>query len=201
MGTQTEHAFRVRLTPFLGYLHCYDQLYIYIFLGLGELFAKAGWGLHGPRCFLSLKSNQSHHPSCLADVNGFPIWSSSQSYSITIVSTFSMREFNYGDFCIVSQVIQETRACLFSRLCPTLRSQAACQASLSMEFSRQEYWSGLPFSTPGDLPGPGIKTASLCLQHCKWILTTEPPVNPHMTNTLSFKWGEETHQKSSLLGE
>ena len=30
-----------------------------------------------------------------------------------------------------------------------------------MEFSRQEYWSGLPFPTPGDLPDPGIKTASL----------------------------------------
>ena len=33
----------------------------------------------------------------------------------------------------------------------------ACQASLSMEFSRQEYWSGLPFPSPGDLPNPGIK--------------------------------------------
>ena len=32
----------------------------------------------------------------------------------------------------------------------------ACQAPLSMEFSRQEYWSGLPFRPPGDLPNPGI---------------------------------------------
>jgi len=32
-----------------------------------------------------------------------------------------------------------------------------CQAPLSMEFSRQEYWSVLPFSLPGDLPNPGIK--------------------------------------------
>jgi len=30
-----------------------------------------------------------------------------------------------------------------------------------MEFSRQEYWSGLPFPTPGDLPNPGIEPASL----------------------------------------
>ena len=36
----------------------------------------------------------------------------------------------------------------------------ACQAPLSMEFLRQEYWSGLPFPTPGDLPDPGIKPAS-----------------------------------------
>ncbi|ELR60425.1 hypothetical protein M91_18992, partial [Bos mutus] len=35
------------------------------------------------------------------------------------------------------------------------------QAPLSMGFPRQEYWSGLPFPTPGDLPDPGIKPASL----------------------------------------
>ena len=34
------------------------------------------------------------------------------------------------------------------------------QAPLSMEFSKQEYWSGLPFPTPGDLPDPGIKPTS-----------------------------------------
>ena len=37
----------------------------------------------------------------------------------------------------------------------------ARQAPLSMRFSRQEYWSGLPFPTPGDLPNSGIKCASL----------------------------------------
>ena len=37
----------------------------------------------------------------------------------------------------------------------------AHQAPLSMEFSRQEYWSELPFTSPGDLPNPGIKPASL----------------------------------------
>ena len=37
----------------------------------------------------------------------------------------------------------------------------ACQAPLSMGFSRQEYWSGLPYSPPGDLPDPGIKPSSL----------------------------------------
>ena len=37
----------------------------------------------------------------------------------------------------------------------------ACQAPLSMEFSRQEYLSGLPFPFPGDLPDPGIEPMSL----------------------------------------
>ena len=36
-----------------------------------------------------------------------------------------------------------------------------CQAPKSMEFSRQEYWSGLPFPTPGDLPDPEIEPMSL----------------------------------------
>ena len=41
---------------------------------------------------------------------------------------------------------------------------AAHQAPLSMEFSRQEYWSGLPFSSPGDLPDLGIEPGSPALQ-------------------------------------
>ena len=40
----------------------------------------------------------------------------------------------------------------------------ACQASLSMEFSRKEYWSGLPFPSPGDLPDPGMELGSPTLQ-------------------------------------
>ena len=40
----------------------------------------------------------------------------------------------------------------------------ARQAPLSMEFSRQEYWNGLPFPTPGDLPNPGIEPRSPALQ-------------------------------------
>ena len=41
---------------------------------------------------------------------------------------------------------------------------AAHQAPLSMGFSRQEFWSGLPFPSPGNIPEPGIR---LCLQHWK----------------------------------
>ena len=54
-------------------------------------------------------------------------------------------------------------SCLVAKLCPTLvtPSTVLCQAPLSMEFSRQEHWSGVPFPTPGDLPDPGIKHVSL----------------------------------------
>jgi len=49
----------------------------------------------------------------------------------------------------------------------------AHQALLSMEFSRQEYWSGLPFLPPEDLPDPGIKLGSLAVQADS--LLSEPP--------------------------
>ena len=50
------------------------------------------------------------------------------------------------------------------------------QAPLSMEFSKEEYWSGLPFPTPGDLPNPGIEPASPAL--AGGFFTTEPPGKP-----------------------
>ena len=49
----------------------------------------------------------------------------------------------------------------------------AGQSPLSMEFSRQEYWSGLPFSSPGDRPDPGTKPGSPTLQEDS--LPSEPP--------------------------
>ena len=48
-----------------------------------------------------------------------------------------------------------------------------CQALLFMGFSRQEYWSGLPFPSPWDLPDPGIEPASPAL--AGGFFTTEPP--------------------------
>ena len=52
----------------------------------------------------------------------------------------------------------------------------AHQAPPSMEFPRQEYWSGLPFPSPGDLPDPGIEPGSLSLQADG--LPSEPPGVP-----------------------
>ena len=49
------------------------------------------------------------------------------------------------------------------------------QIPLSMEFSRQEYWSGLPFPSPGDLPNPGIEPKSPALQAD--TLPSEPTMN------------------------
>ena len=49
----------------------------------------------------------------------------------------------------------------------------AYKAPLSMEFSRQEYWSGLPFLSPGDFPNPGIELRAPTLQAD--ALPSEPP--------------------------
>ena len=52
----------------------------------------------------------------------------------------------------------------------------AQQAPLSMEFSRQEYWSGLLCSSPGDLPNPGIEPVSLVSPAlADGFFTTAPP--------------------------
>ena len=55
---------------------------------------------------------------------------------------------------------------LVTKLCPTLATPwtIACQAHLSMVFSRQEYWNGLPIPSPGDLLNPGIEPRSPALQ-------------------------------------
>ena len=67
--------------------------------------------------------------------------------------------------------------CLATKLCPTLLQShglyIACQAPLSVGFSRQEYWSGLPFLSLGDLPDPGIEPVSPSLTDR--FFTTEPP--------------------------
>ena len=73
----------------------------------------------------------------------------------------------------------------------------AYQASPSMGFSRQEYWSGLPFPSPGDPPDPGIKPRSPTLEAD--ALTSEPTGKPNkikypiksFLNTKTFRVGVE----------
>ena len=70
---------------------------------------------------------------------------------------------------------------LVAQSCPTLCDPMNCiarQAPLSMGFSRQEYWSGLPFPSPGDLPDPGIEAGSPALQADS--SSSEPSGKPKM---------------------
>ena len=69
------------------------------------------------------------------------------------------------DFCVCAKSLQ---------LCPTLGHlwTVALQAPLSMGFSRQEYWRGLPCPPPGDLPDPGIERNSLMSPALAGVLFT-----------------------------
>ena len=55
---------------------------------------------------------------------------------------------------------------LVDKLCPTLVTPltVTCQSPLSLGFSRQGYWNGLPFPSPGNIPNPGIEAGSPALQ-------------------------------------
>ena len=74
------------------------------------------------------------------------------------------------------------------------------QAPPSMEFSRQEYWSGLPFSSPGDLPNPGIEPSSPALQTD--ALPSEPPAKPKvLEGVLKARSGLGRSTKSKIWSQ
>ena len=86
--------------------------------------------------------------------------------------------------CINSTFLFMCMLSCFSLVCLTLWDLMACQAPLSMGFSRQEYWSGLPCPPLGDLPNPRIEPGFLHLLHLlHWqagSLPLAPPNNiPH----------------------
>ena len=101
---------------------------------------------------------------------------------------------------------------LVTQSCPTLCNPwaVAHQAPLSMGFSRQEYWSGLPFPSPEDLPDPGIEPRSPSLQAD--ALTSAPPGRPRFNPWVGKipwrrKWQPipvllpgESHGQRSLMG-
>ena len=79
--------------------------------------------------------------------------------------------------------------------CPPLCNP---MAPLSMGFSRQEYWSGLPFPAPGDLPDPGIEPTSPA--SAGGFFTTEPPDQLHRIQQSSLKvlWDDRAMARRDL---
>ena len=94
----------------------------------------------------------------------------------------SCRPFRLNPFCLrnlwthMENHIWTRRRTELQSFFRLLQPHGACQAPLSMRFSRQAYWSGLPFPSPGDLPDPGIEPRSPALQADS--LPTEPPGKP-----------------------
>ena len=92
-----------------------------------------------------------------------PAVSTGADYSVI---TYMGKESESGCCTLKTNTTMETNyACLFSRVHLSVTPwTVARQAPLSVGFSRQGYWSGLPFPPPGDLPTLGIKPASPALQ-------------------------------------
>ena len=89
----------------------------------------------------------------------------------TFSQYFSSLSVNYTYTCYIYVL----RCFISVQLCVTLQT-IAHQAPLSKRFSRQEYWCGLPFPSPGDLPNLGTESGSPAL--AGGFFTTEPPGKP-----------------------
>ena len=109
--------------------------------------------IYFPCCLAISRMSYKWNPSvcCLLNLASFTEHKSSMLLHIKEFVAF---------YCCGKKKVLVTQSCL------TLSTPwtVACQALLSMEFPRQEYWSGLPFPSPGDLPDPGIEPRVPTLQ-------------------------------------
>ena len=95
------------------------------------------------------------------------------------------KDLNLSLLCLFGASESEVESLSRVRLFAT-RWTVAHQAPPSMGFSTQEYWSGLPFPSPGHLPDPGIEPRSPALQAD--ALTSEPPGQEDYLNSLSLSF-------------
>ena len=102
---------------------------------------------------------------CIRNLASSP---TNEQYDFIHLSTFHFLIHSSNTVCMCAHLLQ---------LIATLWT-VAYQASLSVGFSRQEYWSGLPFPTPGNLPNQGIERSSLALPSLAGgFFATEPSGN------------------------
>ena len=85
---------------------------------------------------------------------------------VSLSSGFMLSLFRFVILLFTGNALIDTYLCsvaVVTQSCLTLATPWTHQAPLSIEFSRQEYWSGLPFPSPGDLPDPELKPRSPAL--------------------------------------
>ena len=94
-------------------------------------------------------------------------------------------------------VLKISKEVLVAQLPLTLCNPMDCsgQAPLSMGFSRQEYWNGLPFHSPGDLPNPGIESASPVLQADSLLSTPSGKPQSH----IRWEWDMGYAETNAIL--
>ena len=94
-------------------------------------------------------------------------------YSYPVSQTWSLVHVGQNPWCYLCVCVR-VYVCVCTCVCVCVSHSVvsdsstpqtlACHAPLTIEFSRQEYWTGLPFPSPGDLPNPGIEPRSPALQ-------------------------------------
>ena len=108
-------------------------------------------------------------------ISSFLIWIPFISFSclITLTRTSSTVLKRSGETEHHCSVPDPSGGGLVTKSCLTLAAPwtVACQALLPVGFSRQEYWSGLPFPSPGNLPNPGTEPGSPALQADSCLIT------------------------------
>ena len=135
------------------------------------------------------RKGESHlEPACRHLIDSeFPSFQSVHLFGTTLFKALSSHCFLKSSGQTAMQDRQKKWSC--SVVCVRLFATpwtVACQAPLSMGFSRQEYWSGLPFPFPGGLPNPGIEPGSPALQAD--ALSSEPPGKVDKTDILFHPW-------------
>ena len=106
--------------------------------------------------------------------------------------------------CVLKEVRAQghirVRAKSFSRVWPCVTPwTVACSAPLTTGYSRQEYWSGLPFPSPGDLPDPGIEPRSPAMEAD--ALTSEPPRMKQKNKKVTRSMIQSKSNKNAKFGE
>ena len=135
----------------------------------------------------------SHSLSCSLPL--LPVFPLPLSY-LSVVPRHQGHWWLDNHVCMHAKSLQLCRVQLFATL-----GTIACQAHLSMAFSRQEYWSGLLSPPPGDCPNPGIKSASLLSPPLHWqagSLPLAPPGKPMTIIELLWTWNVINRYNSVL---
>ena len=94
----------------------------------------------------------------------------------------------FPETCVITQIFIICCGCLVTQACLLFCDPVDCslQASLSIGLSRQEYWNGLPFPSPGHLPDPGINPRSPSL--AGGFFTIDLPGKPILQCLAAFGW-------------
>ena len=103
-----------------------------------------------------------------------------EAWRVSILQQIRQTQWSRGCFEQAVRLFTDLFVGLVTKLCLTLVTPwtVACQDPLPIRFSRQEYWSGVPFPSPGDHPDPGIEPESPALQ---------------VDSPLTEPWGKPTH--------